>query len=221
MNANLQELPTDTVNNVLAAAKKGGNRTQAANQLKQIALGFHNFASAMKTFPHVSKSSNANHLYPVSWRVLILPFIEQTELYNQYRFDEPWDGPNNSKLLAKMPAIYRHPDVPAGSTDTNFAVVQGKDTIFLADRALKFNEITDGSSNTLLLVETNAAIPWTKPEDLIYEADKELPKIGGFSDQGFQAAFADGSVRFLGKTLDPAMLRALLTARGGEVFAPK
>jgi prepilin-type processing-associated H-X9-DG protein len=151
--------------------------------------------------------------------VMILPYIEQNELYQAYRFDEPWDGPNNSKLLAKMPRIYRHPDVAADSTESNYAILVGDETIFPPTKAPKIAEVTDGTSNTIMVVESKKSIPWTKPEDIEYAKDKPIPSMGGFSESGFNAAFADGSVRFLIKTFPETLLRAMVTARAGEIVS--
>ena len=84
--------------------------------------------------------------------------------------------------------------------------------------------ITDGTSNTILVVEAERDIPWTKPEDIAYDPDKPLPKFGGrplpagiSGANGFLASFADGSVRFISDTTDEVTLRALITKAGGEV----
>lgn len=207
-----------SISGMLGVVKRGAERSQSANNLKLIALSFHNFHDAYRQFPNTTLSPNAEHKFPVSWRVMILPWIEQDALYREYRFDEPWDGPNNSKLLAKMPATYRHPDAPADSTVTSYVALSGDETIFRPKQKASIADILDGTSNTILIVESKTAIPWTKPEDLEYSSKKPLPILGGFSENGFQAAFADGSVRFLAKTLAEAQLRALITAKGGEVI---
>jgi hypothetical protein len=90
--------------------------------------------------------------------------------------------------------------------------------LFEDERGPKLLDIKDGSSNTLMVVEAGSAVPWTKPEEISYDNDKPLPKLGRQFDDGFHAAFADGSVRFLGNWTDPKLLRALITSSGGEAI---
>lgn len=210
-------IPVASIAAALGASRKGAVRSLSANNMKQIALAFHNFHDVHRQFPHTTKSPVPGHSQPVSWRVMILPYIEQVALYEAYRFDEPWDGPSNIKLLSKMPAIYRHPSSAPGSTETSYAILTGEQTMFPPSKPSKLAEITDGTSNTIMTVETKSSIPWTKPEDLDYASDKPLPVLGGFADEGFHAGFADGSVRFMSRSTKELMLRALFSARGGEV----
>lgn len=212
----MDSIPMEPLTSALSAARKAAQRMQSSNNLKQIVLAFHNHESAFRKLPESKYVANGK-THPHSWRVAILPFIEQVELYNQYKFDEPWDSENNLKLLEKMPAIYRHPDAAPGSTETNYVLLTGKDLVF-GDGPAKFERITDGTSNTILAVEAKTSIPWTKPEDFEYTASGPLPKMGGFSAEGFNVAFVDGSVRFISKTLDEKILRSMITARGGEVI---
>lgn len=212
----MDSIPMEPITSALSAARKAAQRMQSTNNLKQIALAFHNHESAFRKLPESKYIANGK-THPHSWRVAILPFIEQVELYNQYKFDEPWDSESNLKLLAKMPAVYRHPDAAPGSTETNYVLLVGKDLVF-GDGPAKFERITDGTSNTILAVEAKTNIPWTKPEDFEYSATGPLPAFGGFSAEGFNAAFVDGSVRFMSKTLDEKTLRSVITARGGEVI---
>ena len=213
-----EEIPVTSIAQVFMRTRIATERVQSSNNLRQIGLAFHNFESAYRQFPHPTKSPDPSQKHPVSWRVMILPFIEQAELYQAYHFDEPWDGPNNIKLLSKMPAIYRHPKSKPDSTETNYAVFTGDEAIFQPAKSAMLASITDGTSNTILAVETTKGIPWTKPEDLDYESGKPLPLIGGFYEEGTNVAFADGSVRFLSKTLKDTLLRSFITARGGEII---
>jgi prepilin-type processing-associated H-X9-DG protein len=80
-------------------------------------------------------------------------------------------------------------------------------------------QITDGSSNTILAVEAKREIPWTKPEDIPFDPNVPLPELGGFTPDGFNALFADGSVHYLKKSIAPTTLKALITRDGGEVIS--
>ena len=212
----MSEVPIGSIVSALMATRKAADRSQSANNLKQIALAFHMFESANRKFPHSTKSPDPSHKHPVSWRVMILPFMEQKALYNLYRFDEPWDGPNNSKLLSMVPIQYRHPEAPAGSTNTPYLAITGEEAMFQPSKETLPSDVRDGLANTIMVVESKSTIPWTKPDDLAYASDKPLPVVGGFFDEGFHAAFGDGSVRFISKTIAESVLRALMTARGGE-----
>lgn len=215
-----EEIPAASIANALWSARRSAERTQSTNNLKQIGLAFHNFHDTYRQLPHSTKSPNPANKHPVSWRVMILPFIEQATLYQEYRFDEPWDGPNNVKLLAKMPALYRHPNSAPGSQETNYVILTGEEAFCQPSKISKFADIQDGTSNTIMAVEAKTLIPWTKPDDIEYASDKPLPSMGGFSEEGFNAAFADGSVRFISKSTKESQLRAYITARGREVLTP-
>src|SRR5204863_3386120 len=103
----------------------------------------------------------------LSWRVEILPFIEENELFKQFHLDEPWDSEHNKALIAHMPRVFQDPRRPPGDTTTFLAPV-GKGLAFEGDKPLKINSFTDGTSNTIFIVQANddRAVPWTKPDDL-------------------------------------------------------
>ena len=116
---------------------------------------------------------------PYSWRVAILPFLEQSDLYNAYNFDEPWDGPNNRKLLDRMPdhlQLFRNQD--ANPTHTAFFVFTGPDTMLGKGDKPFIADITDGMSQDTLAVEAKREIPWTKPEDIPFDPQGPLPQAG-------------------------------------------
>jgi prepilin-type processing-associated H-X9-DG protein len=205
------------------AQRAASTRVQSVNNLKQIGLALHNFAASHGDRFPASVMIGPDRKTPYSWRVAILPFIEQQELYSQYKFDEPWDGPNNRKLLGRMPALFAHPDAPRGNM-TSYFMPTGPHTISPDARGSALIEITDGTSNTIAVVEARRDVPWTKPEDIPMAVGpgsegQPVPKLGGFSPNGFNALFGDGSVRFLIEKIAPDVLKALLTRDGGEVIA--
>jgi prepilin-type processing-associated H-X9-DG protein len=202
------------------AAKLSASRVQAVNNLKQIGLAFYNYHDLHKHFPPPVLYGGKSGKVPYSWRVAILPFLEQTDLYNAYNFDEPWDGPNNSKLLDKMPAIYRYPGIMKSKpTHAAFFVFTGPDTMLGKGDKPDFADVLDGTSNTLLAVEAKREIPWTKPEDIPFTPEGPLPELGGFTPEGFNVLFGDGSVRYIKKSVKPDVLKALITRAGGEVLS--
>ncbi len=156
-----------------------------------------------------------------SWRILILPYIDQAELYNAYRFDEPWDGPNNRKLADRMPRLFALSGVElAGNTTTNYLAVVGPETVWHPAKTMKWEDVTDGSGNTILIVENvGANVHWMEPRDLNFaDMDFTLKSKNGISSRYVDPAVAmmDCTIRRLSPKLSPQTLRALLTANGGE-----
>ncbi len=199
--------------------RAAASRSVAQNNLKQLGLAMHNYHDTHRKFPPQATYDKQGRPL-LSWRVHLLPYIEQNELYKQFKLDEPWDSPHNKKLIAKMPMTFRSPNSNAGPGKTTYLVPLGKRTIFGVKGGCRIRDITDGTSNTILIVEADDkfAVPWTKPEDLKY--DPKNPKAA-FQNQkrGFNAAFADGSVRFISQAIDAKVLRALFTRNGEEVVS--
>ncbi len=204
----------------VAQARQSAQRMQDQNNLKQLALAMHNYAEANGSFPP-AVLYGPDGTTPHSWRLALLPYVEQEGLYRQYNFNEPWDSPINRRVLEQAPAIFRSPSEDQRSKNSSYFVLTGPDTIYSDKQGTKVVEIPDGTSNTLLIVEAQRDVPWTKPEDIDYVPSQPLPKLGGFFPGGFNAAFADGSVRFLYDTIDEKMLRALITKAGGEPINPE
>ncbi|MEM7558303.1 MAG: M56 family metallopeptidase, partial [Planctomycetota bacterium] len=204
----------------IEASRTAALRTQSSNNLRQMALALLNYESAYRRFPPaviVDKESGEKR----SWRVEILPYIEQMPLYNAYRKDEPWDSPNNLKILAQMPKVFAFPGAEEGTQETPYQAIVSEDGALTLDKngeAPRISQFTDGTSNTISVVETKQLVPWTKPVDLV--ADAETPKLGTArsSDAGILAAFVDGSVRFIGDNIDPKTWKALITRSGGELI---
>ena len=200
-------------------AQAGARRSQAVNSLKQIGLAFYNYHDVHKHFPPPVLYGGKSGKVPYSWRVAILPFLEGQELYNAYNFDEPWDGPGNRKLLDRMPGVYSYPGaMGTNPSHTVFFVFTGPDTLLGKTDKPSFTDVWDGTSNTLLAVEARREIPWTKPEDIPFDPKGPPPELGGFTPDGFNALFGDGSVRYIRKTVKPDVLKALITRAGGEVI---
>jgi hypothetical protein len=199
--------------------REAAGRTKSMNNLKQIALAMHNYHDVNRAFPPAyvpSKDGKAQ----LSWRVLILPYIEQDALYKEFKLDEPWDSEHNKKLIERMPAIYRSPASQAAAGQTTYLTVRGRDTAFPGTRGIKFTDITDGTSNTIMVVEASdkKAVPWTKPDD--FERNEKDPKAGlmGAWPGGFLAALCDGSVRLIRESVDPKVLLNLFDRNDGNVI---
>jgi hypothetical protein len=168
----------------------------------------------------------------LSWRVALLPQLGHKELFQRFKLNEPWDGPNNRKLLAEMPDVYRPTRGPVKEGHTYYQTFTGEQAVFpalgLPGRIEAAGEapnpmyasrarIIDGTSYTLLVVEGGEPVPWTRPDDLPYDPAKPVPRLGGLFDGDFNACFCDGSVHLIPRTIPEKMLRALITPHGGEV----
>jgi prepilin-type processing-associated H-X9-DG protein len=205
------------------AAREAARRSQCSNNLKQIGLALHNYHDVYKTFPPAyipDEDGQPKH----SWRVLILPFIEQQPMHQMYDFNEPWDGPNNSQFANMMPAVYRCPSDPGQSNSPAYLAISGPGSIFDNEKGSRMMDITDGTSNTIMVAEVAGAnFNWMDPRDLdtgamamAINSVKDGTTISSHHPGGAQAAFADGSVRFLATTLDMNTLRLLLQKNDGQ-----
>jgi hypothetical protein len=197
------------------------------NGLKQIGLALHNYYDVHKTFPPWATCNKAGRPL-VSWRVLILPYLEQGKLFEQFKLDETWDSAHNMKLLEKMPAVYAAPGIKTKEPGLTFYqgfVGKGAGWELMPDgdkrlgaHGIRLPDITDGTSNTIAVIEAPEPVPWTKPADLPYEKGKPLPKIGGVFKGIANALMFDGSAITISLKIRPAMLEAAITRNGGEVM---
>lgn len=199
------------------AAREAARRSQSANNLKQLGLGLMNYETTYLTFP--ARASFDKEGKPLlSWRVHLLPFIEELPLYKEFHLDEPWDSPHNRQLIAKMPAIYRNPSSPAKPGTTDYLGVLGEGLFFEGSKGRRMQDLADGAANTIAVVEVDPdrAVVWTKPDDWQFDPKRPLSGLGKAHPGGFQALSADCSVRFISAAIDPKVFRDLLTIAGGR-----
>jgi RNA polymerase sigma factor (sigma-70 family) len=187
--------------------------------LKHIGLAVHNYHDQNKTMPLHAIYTKDVKTPLLSWRVALLPYLGEGGLYKEFKFDEPWDSEHNKKLIARMPKVYEIPHGKNGDGKTYYQVITGPDTLFDGGKAMRMTDITDGTSNTLLVVEAREPVIWTKPADLTMPKEKDkLPALGGLFKNGFHVLLCDGAVRMLPPTVPPALFRSFVTPRGGEVI---
>jgi prepilin-type processing-associated H-X9-DG protein len=199
--------------------REAANRMNSQNNLKQIAVALLKYHDEHGRFPPAIVLGKDNKpLY--SWRVPVLPYLGEDKLYKQFKLDEPWDSPNNRGLLPQMPAVFHHLGSVGDPSETVYRVFVGPKTAFESPNGQRMAEFVDGTSMTILVVEANAGVPWTEPVDLPFGANAPLPKLGGHTPGGFNAAFADGSVKFIRDDVPEATLRAWITRNGMEVVQP-
>jgi prepilin-type N-terminal cleavage/methylation domain-containing protein len=203
------------------AAREAARRNVSMNNLKQIMLGLSNYEGAKGVFPaHANYSTEGKPL--LSWRVSLLPYVEQKALYDQFHLDEAWDSEHNKTLIDQMPEMYLDPSSGLLSIDgkTHYLGVTGKGMLFdgtVKGRSIK--TIVDGTSNTIavLQVDDDHAVIWTKPEDWEVNAENPLAGIGMLHAGVFLAGFCDGHVQGISPSIDGTVFKALLTAAGEEV----
>jgi RNA polymerase sigma factor (sigma-70 family) len=185
------------------------------NALKQIMLAMHNYHEATNELPHDITDKDGKPL--LSWRVAILPYIEQQGLYMMFKRDEPWDSEHNKKLIAKMPDLYRLGFQGKEETKTFIQVFAGPGTPFEPGQKIRLADITDGTSNTLGPVAAGSSVEWTKPADIAYDPKKPLPKLEVPFKNLFSAAFLDGHVLSFKPDMDAKVLKMLIERGDGEI----
>jgi prepilin-type processing-associated H-X9-DG protein len=198
-------------------------RLMCANNLKQIALAIRQYETVNGRFPPAYIADrNAKPMH--SWRVLLLPYLGQQDLYDRYRFNEPWNSPNNQHITGLVLGLYQCPAQPAAKEPTtNYVMVVGPDTISGGRDSRKIVEITDGLANTIMLVEVaDSNIGWAEPKDLEFDRTNftingsKRTGISSYHVGGANVALCDGTVRLLKNSTNPQLVKAMLTINGGE-----
>jgi hypothetical protein len=200
------------------------------SNLRLISLALANYEFVNKSLPPAFVA-DADGRPMHSWRVLILPYLDQQDLYDEYRFDEPWDGPHNSRLANRCPEVFRCPEDMKryghpNAWNTSYVAVVGTEAVWQGQEPAKYRDISDGTPNTIILVESaDCGIPWMEPRDLVLE---EMPfTINSPSGKGISSAHKDGAfvalaegrIAFLNASLKGETVRALLTRDGGETVS--
>jgi hypothetical protein len=203
--------------------REAAARMSSANNLKQIGIAIHNYHDTYGHMPQDITDKNGKPL--LSWRVAILPFMEQDNLYKQFKLDEPWDSEHNKAFAHMLVKTFISPEgtkpEKAEFGYTHYRAVVGPGAAFEPGKKLTLASFTDGTANTIMVIETDEAVPWIKPGDYPFDPKKPLPKIVPVGKHDiFQALFADGSVRAIKASTSEKTLKALFTRAGGEVVDP-
>ncbi len=207
----------------LQETKRISLRALSQAPLNQVLVALWNYHDTYGTFPPAYiADSEGKPMH--SWRVLILPWLEQQALYDQYRFDEPWNSPHNRSLARYMPQSYRSPTEPKSAYRTNVVVIVGPETAFPGARSTKIADFKDGSANCILIAEiADSNINWMEPRDLdaatmsFQVNDPNKPSISAARWREPYVIFADTIHAYaLPHDFKPDDLKAFTTIAGGE-----
>jgi prepilin-type N-terminal cleavage/methylation domain-containing protein/prepilin-type processing-associated H-X9-DG protein len=200
------------------SARPAARRAQCTNNLKKIALALHNYEQVHQALPPAyTVDAQGRPLH--SWRTLILPYLEQESLYRTIDLAKPWNDPANAKALETSLTVFRCPEAAGTTNTTTYLAIVGPDGCLMPTKSRRLAEITDGTSQTLMVIEAGEenAVPWMAPTD----ADESLVMSLGPTTKlhhagGMNAGFVDGSVRFLKAGTPANVRRALMSISGND-----
>jgi Protein of unknown function (DUF1559)/Domain of unknown function (DUF4190) len=225
-------VPAVAIIPAIQKTREAAARMSALNNMKQIALSLENYHDSNGSFPQAYTLAPPPGGGPpqlgMSWRVAILPYIEQNNLYNMYNPQLPWDDPSNQFVRSTQIRTYQFPNdtttVPTNTYYQVFVTVPGKSPHALFDRptfppqSVRMIHILDGSSNTIMLAEAPTAVPWASPQDMAFDPDQMPPLLGSHYRGVSLIATADGATRSIPTSINPATLKALITRDGNEII---
>ncbi len=194
------------------------SRTACKANLKLIGVALHSYHDTNAHFPAAYSSS----LPPHSWRVALLPWMDQQSLFQTYNQAAAWNENGNLDLLGQRPINYACPEVIIAS-ETSYQAVASIRTPWPYDSPTRISDFTDGTSNTLMLLDVhNPEVPWTEPKDLTLEQAAKAVEQGqehvSNSERGLNVLLADGSVRYISRKVSPDIFHGLLTPSGGTAL---
>ncbi len=199
-------------------ARGPARRSQCKNNLKQIGIALHIYHDTYQALPPAfTVDERGNRLH--SWRTLILPFLEQQALYETIDLSKPWSDPANAQAREAALSVYLCPSIDGPPTHTPYQGIVGEENAFDSERSRVFEDFKDGTSNTVMIVETlpEDAVHWMSPNDVDEEyflslnEDSETAHSGGGN-----ILLVDGSVRFLSSNSPADIREALMTIAAGD-----
>jgi len=231
-------------------------RKLAVANYQKLVKGLYDHQDAMGQLP---AGIMANKTVGLSWRVQVLPFIGEEKLFKEFDLKEPWDSAHNKPLVGKMPALFASPGTRAEVGHTFIRTTHGGWHAVIPwnltakvgpGRKLPYDRppgtplpgarfpasFPDGTSNSILFVEAANAVPWTKPDEILFEGlgppvivksgaaglpkDAKVPPLGGVLPGGFHAAMADGQITFYKSDYPSIEVAKLLSPSDGWVVDP-
>jgi prepilin-type processing-associated H-X9-DG protein len=199
-------------------ARPAGRRAQCESNLHDIEFALLEYERVHGALPPAyTVDSNGRPLH--SWRTLILPYLEQDELYKTIDLSKPWNDPANAKALETPVGIFRCPETSAAKNSTTYLALVGTNACLLPTKPRRLAEITDSPSSTLMLIEAGDenAVPWMEPTDADESLLLNLWRSSKLHHQsGTNAGFVDGAVRYLTAGIPADVWRAILSISGGD-----
>jgi hypothetical protein len=200
------------------SAREPARRSQCRNNLREIGLALLEYEEAHHALPPAyTVDADGKPLH--SWRTLILPFMEQRELYKTIDLSKPWDDPANKTAFEASIPPYRCPSVDCPATHTTYLAVVAPGGCFRPARPRELPEITDDRDLTLMVIEVAAerAVHWMSPTDA---GESEIVNLGTVTKlphpSVVQAVTASGSVLLVGANSKQDKLRALISIAGND-----
>lgn len=207
-------------------------REVASNNLKLIGIAIHNQHDASGQFSTgVARAQNDFAARPLSesaltsklsWRVEVLPYLEQGNVFNAMNLGEPWDSAANRRFADTPISQYSDPETRSDPT-TRWRTFYGRGAPFDPNfpQRTTFGNITDGTSNTIMVAESGEKVTWSRFGEIKFdENNPPVPSIFGRAGKDtFQVLLFDGSVRNVRKTISPQTFKSAVTHAGGEVLA--
>lgn len=228
------DLAKNRIDNAEQERKTNGLKSE--QNLKQIAIAFKEYESAKGDFPTNSLDSSGKPL--LSWRVHLLPYLGHEELYRKFKLNEPWDSPSNQQLIPQMPEVYAFDnDVSKAQGKTYYRGFMGPNALFekrystlllpknstkptskIPIRKLATLNVSDGLSKTILCVEGREPSEWTKPDDIPFQKDTPIPRLGVKGEPDYRILMMDGTIKKFSQSQPiPSALRDAITISGGEI----
>ncbi|MCM2372365.1 DUF1559 family PulG-like putative transporter [Aporhodopirellula aestuarii] len=199
------------------AAREAARRMSCSNNIKQIGLAMHNYHSIYNSLPPAyTVDANGNPLH--SWRTLLLPYMEQQALYEQIDLTRPWNDPVNLLFSEMVIPTYHCPSSGETSNLTTYVAVVDSTGMMTGPDPVAFRDVTDGLSNTLLLMETSpdSAVPWMSPQDAD-ASDFLNPGAGPQSHPGgAHVLMGDGAVKFVTDSADVSIRKEMINRADGS-----
>lgn len=201
----------------VSAARDAARNTQVMNQMKSIGVAVHNYDGAYNQLPPpFATDSSGTPIH--SWRVTLLPFIEEQARWEQWNQNEPWDSATNTQLQHPMPSEYQSLfDSDPSSVETHVFTVRDPNSMMPGDKNMKFNDATDGMHNTILAVYLpQRTVNWASPSDVTLQ-ELQSAIANATPRQSVVLLMADGSVRRVASPIDPLQVEAMVTRSGNEI----
>ena len=199
-------------------------RTRCENNLRQIGIAINLYEYEHGHYPPpFTTDENGRPLH--SWRVLILPYLEMRDLFDQIDLTKPWNHPDNLRFADAMPQVFDCPKATESSPTftTAYVAVTGHDTVWRPDATVSTRDVPDGTSKTVLVIECEAArTHWMAPNDVLFddivpvETTGETMLLSGPHPNSAVIVFCDGHVQYVSNKLRAQTIRSLCSRNGND-----